>query len=150
MENNQIQSDTGILPEQYLPDFSTYIHSRFNAFTSSVSIPLFQTGRSVFDDVLAVIRRKEAVAVLHDYGMNLDQTDTSFLYDLTGIISRTMPEEYEEEYITYEQIPLLEQDHDFLTLLKGNSKRRMPDERFIHTYQISWPSEIFGILKQTN
>ena len=137
MENNQIQSDTGILPEQYLPDFSTYIHSRFSAFNSSVSIPLFQTGRSVFDDVLAVIRRKEAEAVLHDYGMNLDQTDTSFLYDLTGIISRTMPEEYEEEYITYEQIPLLEQDHDFLTLLKGNSKRRMPDERFIHTYQIS-------------
>ena len=29
MENNQIQSDTGILPEQYLPDFSTYIHSQF-------------------------------------------------------------------------------------------------------------------------
>lgn len=137
MEQNNISSDTGILPATYLKDFSIWIHDQFRALTDDIIIEPVHSQHCVFDDVLATIKRKEATAVLQDYGMNLLQTDYSFLYSLCEKIMESLPEEYETQYITYDQIPLMEQDEDFISILRLGKDRKMPVSRFIETYQIS-------------
>ena len=137
MEQNNISSDTGILPATNLNNFSIWIHDQFRILTDDIIIEPVQSQHCVFDDVLATIKKKEASAVLQDYGMNLDQTDYSFLHRLSEKIMESLPKEYETQYITYDQIPLIEQDKEFISILRLGKDRKMPVSRFIETYQIS-------------